>query len=149
MDDRMLQHSMFHFDRPCDLLNALHDLRSTTHLMLSGPEEKEHLQPLIDASNRSNSSLGRLTKGDVMKMIDLGRCTHSKLLVLLLEPTKESTSTIMWIDSLLRSASGGSFNATNTAILNCRALIPNASYNKIYKDDSPYASTLVDTHASE
>ena len=130
----MLQHPVFHFDRPCDLFDALQNLRIETPLI---PSRTEHLQPLINTSNRSNNSIGHLTEEDIHKMNDLGHCTHSKLLVLLLEPTKGSKSTINWIDSFLRSASGGSFNATNTAILNCRALIPNASYNKNYKDDSP------------
>jgi hypothetical protein len=132
----MSQIRSFDYDCLNGLFNRLSDLGIDTSFNAVGDEKVRHLKPLVDASRRSNNRMGRLTDQDVTKMENLGRCTHNKLLVLLLEPTKESNSTIDWIDSFLMSASRGSFSAANTAIINCRALLPNASYRKNYTDNS-------------
>jgi len=128
---------VFDFDRSPEVFNALNALKAELPVPCDKTPTAEYLEPLISASARSNNRMGRLTGADLEKMKDLGACQHSKLLVLLLEPTKESTATICWIDSFLQSASNGSLNKTNTAILNCRALIPNASFNKGFSDEHP------------
>ena len=101
-----------------------------------GELSKEHLQPIIDAGRRSTGALGRLSPSDVEKLEKHGSCTHSKVIVLLLEPTKRSEGTISEIGSFLRLASNGVLDEKNTAIINCRALIPNASFNDNYSDSS-------------
>lgn len=121
----------------------LSNICSSIHTLALGPSyasrrasTKQHLQPITDAADRSTSPLGSLTSSDVKKLHKHGSCTHNKIVVLLLEPTKHSEETIHQIGSLLRSASKGVLDEHNTAIINCRALIPNASYNENYADDS-------------
>jgi hypothetical protein len=133
----MFPNKLFDFDRSPEIFNTLHALKVDLPTPCDKTTKAEHLEPLISASSRSNNRMGRLTEADLEKMTELGACQHSKLLVLLLEPTKESTATIRWIDSFLQSASNGSLNKTNTAILNCRALIPNASFHNGYTDQHP------------
>lgn len=130
----MISSKYFTFHRKCDIPNALDNLRIDDTAKLMGEMQTSHLRPIIDASEKSTGKMGRLGDADLRKLKKLGSCTHSELLVLLLEPTKESSSTIVWVDSFLRSASRGKFDAQNTAILNCRALVPNASYNEKYSD---------------
>lgn len=107
----------------------------------SGTSTKEYLQPIIDAGKRSTGALGRLTTSDVEKLQKHGSCTHNKIVVLLLEPTKYSEDTISHIGSFLRLASKGVLDEHNTAIINCRALIPNASFNDRYSDSSRYVTS--------
>jgi hypothetical protein len=133
----MSSYKTFDFDRSHELFNALHALKVNLPTYCDQTPKVEHLKPLISASSRSNNIIGHLTVADLEKMKKLWACQHSKLLVLLLEPTKESSATICWIDSFLQSASNGSLNKTNTAILNCRALIPNASFHDGYTDRHP------------
>jgi hypothetical protein len=133
----MSSYKLFDFERSSEIFGALHALEVNLPTPSDRKPMVKHLEPLISASSRSNNRIGRLTEADVKKMKDLGACQHSKLLVLLLEPTKESIATICWIESFLQSASNGSLNKTNTAILNCRALIPNASFQAGYTDRHP------------
>lgn len=132
----------FDFERPGDIFNALDGLR----LAVSVPpfeQRTDHLQPLIDASNNSTARIDRLAEQNINKMEDPGQCKHNKLLVLLLEPTIMPEATIGWVDSFSRWPSCGSLNGFNTAIIICRAIVPNASYSKNYKNESAcvYSST--------
>lgn len=134
---KMSKSCNFDFENSGDLFNALDSLRVKVSTS-STKERTDHLEPLVNASNRSTGRMGRLTKSDISKMRDLGRCTHNKLLVLLLEPTKQSDDTVQYVDSFLQWASCGTLNRFNTAIIDCRALVPNASFNDRYKDTSAY-----------
>jgi hypothetical protein len=127
----------FDFEQPSALFNALDSLRVEVP-ELPTEEKTDHLEPLIKYANNSTSTMGRLTEHDIAKLRELGRCTHNRLLVLLLEPTGNSDETIQCIDHFLQWASCGSLNRSNTAIINCRTLIPNASFTATYRDDSPY-----------
>lgn len=133
----MFTKKQFTFDRKCDIPNALHSLRTDSSTDFVGATQTKHLEPIIDASKSSTGRMGRLNEKDLRKLQGLGSCNHTELLVLLLEPTRESDSTIVWIDSFLQSTTGGLLNRENTAILNCRALVPNASYTKGYTDCHP------------
>lgn len=115
---------------------SVHTLAFRPSYASDGKSTKEHLQPIINAGRRSTGALGRLTPSDVEKLEKHGSCTHNKLVVLLLEPTKRSEGTIAEIGSFLRLASNGVLDEHNTAIINCRALIPNASFNDNYSDSS-------------
>lgn len=122
-----------------DLWNAcssIHTLALRPSYASRGASTEKHLRPIIDAADRSTGALGSLTSSDVEKLQKHGSCTHNKIVVLLLEPTKHSEKSIHEIGSLLRSASKGILDEHNTAIINCRALIPNASYNESYVDSS-------------
>lgn len=132
---KMPEYCYFDYERPTDLFNALDGLRLEVSIP-SLEQRSDHLKPLIDASNNSTGRIGRLSQQDIERMQELGRCTHSRLLVLLLEPTVRSDATIEWVDSFLQSAACGSLNRSNTAIINCRSLIPNASYLPRYEDKS-------------
>jgi hypothetical protein len=103
---------------------------------LRGVSTTEHLRPIIEAADRSTGALGSLTCSDVQKLQKHGSCTHNKIAILLLEPTKYSEGTIFQVGNFLRSASKGVLDEHNTAIINCRALIPNASYDERYADSS-------------
>ena len=127
----------FDFERFSALFNALESLRREVPFLVTA-ERVDHLEPLIEASKNSNNQMGRLSEHDIDRMQDLGRCTHNRLLVLLLEPTKKSDETVECVDSFLRWASHGSLNRENTAIIDCRALVPNASYLERYTDNSAY-----------
>lgn len=96
----------------------------------------KYLQPIVEAANRSTGALGSLTSSDVQKLQKHGSCKHNKIAILLLEPTKYSEETILQVGTFLRSASKGVLDEHNTALINCRALIPNASYNERYADSS-------------
>lgn len=137
MTSEMFKYCHFDFEPPSARFSALDSLRVEIPLP-STKIKTEHLDPLIYASDHSTGRMGRLTERDKEKMRDLGECTHNKLLVLLLEPTQESEDTIECIDRFLKWASLGSLNRSNTAIINCRALVPNASYRPSYNDSSPY-----------
>ncbi|KAF2158752.1 hypothetical protein M409DRAFT_61410 [Zasmidium cellare ATCC 36951] len=130
----MFFYKEFTFPRNSDVSNALDSLRADGTAKLLGKIQTSHLHHIIEASRNSTSKLGSLDGSDLARLKWLGSCTHTELLILLLEPTKESNATIVWIDSFLRSATGGVFTAENTAIFNCRALTPNASYNRRYED---------------
>jgi hypothetical protein len=122
-----------------DLWNAcssIHTLALRPSYASRGASTEKHLRPIIDAADRSTGALGSLTSSDVERLQKHGSCTHNKIVVLLLEPTKHSEKSIHEIGSLLRSASKGILEEHNTAIINCRALIPNASYNESYVDSS-------------
>lgn len=121
---------------PWNACPSIHTLALRPSFASHGVPTKKHLQPIIDAARRSTGTLGRLTPSDVEKLEKHGSCTHSKIVVLLLEPTKRSEGTISDIGSFLRRASNGVLNEHNTAIINCRALIPNASFNDNYSDSS-------------
>lgn len=124
----------FAFEHECDIPNALDSLKVNGIGNILGTSRTRHLKPVIHASRNSNSEMGRLDERDMHRLKELGSCTHPELLILLLEPTKKSDSTIVWIDSFLQSASNGVFNRQNTAVLNCRALVPNASFHKKHTD---------------
>lgn len=128
------------FDIPdTDLENARSSIRTLAlrpSYAFRGAPANKHLKPIIDAADRSTGALGRLTPSDVEKLRKHGSCTHNKIVVLLLEPTKYSEDTISHIGSFLRLASKGVLDEHNTAIINCRALIPNASFNDRYSDSS-------------
>jgi len=132
----MLRYCNFDLEKPSALFNALDSLRVEVPLPFS-EQKTDHLEPLIEYARNSTGRMGRLNEHDIAKMQDLGRCTHNKILVLLLEPTGYSDDTIQCVDSFLQWASYGSLNRSNTAIINCRALVPNASFNDNYTDDSP------------
>lgn len=133
----MFLYKEFTFEHDYEIPNALDSLKVEGIEHVLGASQTRHLKPIIHASRKSNSKMGRLDDTDLHRLKELGSCTHPELLVLLLEPTKKSDSTIVWIDSFLRSASDGVFNRQNTAILNCRALVPNASFHKKYTDIHP------------
>lgn len=114
----------------------IQDLAHEPSYSVDQPRSERHLQPILGRAERSTGTLGRLSEGDVRKLKANGGCTHNKILVLLLEPTKFSQSTEEATGCYLRRASGELLNADNTAILDCRALVPNASYNERYSDGS-------------
>ena len=137
----------FDFEQSTALFNALDSLRVEVPLTTTS-ERTDHLQPLIKASENSNNPIGRLSRHDIKRMQDLGRCTHSRLLVLLLEPTKKSDDTVQFVDNILRWASRGTLNRFNTAIIDCRALVPNASYLERYTDNSAYVRSDSSSYSS-
>lgn len=120
----------------CNASSSIDDLALRPSYGLRGVSTTKHLRPIIEAANRSTGALGSLTCSDVQKLQKHGSCTHTKIAILLLEPTKYSEETILQVGTFLRSASKGVLDEHNTAIINCRALIPNASYNERYADSS-------------
>lgn len=120
----------------CNSRSSVYDLALRPSYALREVSTTKHLQPIIEAANRSTGELGSLTSSDVQKLQKHGSCKHNKIAILLLEPTKSSEETILQIGSFLRLASKGVLDEHNTAIINCRALIPNASYNGKYADSS-------------
>jgi hypothetical protein len=121
---------------PWNVRPSVHTLALRPSYASHGETTKKHLQPITDAAARSTGALGRLTPSDIEKLHKHGSCTHNKLAVLLLEPTKHSEETISKIGYFLRLASKGALDEHNTAIINCRALVPNASFNDRYSDSS-------------
>jgi hypothetical protein len=121
---------------PWNARPSVHTLALRPSYASHGESTKEHLRPITDAASRSTGALGRLTPSDIEKLHKHGSCTHNKLVVLLLEPTKYSEETISQIGYFLRLASNGALDEHNTAIIDCRALVPNASFNERYSDSS-------------
>jgi hypothetical protein len=117
------------------MLFDLHTCTSTFACLARNPTN-EHLRLITYAADRSTGTLGRLTPSDVEKLKKHGSCSHNKLVVLLLEPTKYSEGTVSQIGSFLQLASKGVLDEHNTAVINCRALVPNASFNDRYSDSS-------------
>lgn len=126
---------------PSIVWSSLQRLALRPSYAVRGDPTEEHLRPIIEAANRSTGTLGSLTPSDIERLRKYGSCTHNKIVVLLLEPTKHSEGTISQIGSFLGSASEGVLDEHNTAIINCRALVPNASFNRGYADSSRLATT--------
>jgi hypothetical protein len=120
----------------CNARSSIDDLTLRPSYDLRGVSTTKHLQPIIEAANRSTGVLGSLTCSDVQKLQKHRSCTHNKIAILLLESTKYSEETTLQVGTFLRSVSKGVLDEHNTAIINCRALIPNASYHKRYVDSS-------------
>lgn len=91
----MFFYKEFTFELACEIPNALDSLKVEGIEDVLGASRTQHLKPIIHASRKSNSKMGRLDDTDMHRLKELGSCTHPELLVLLLEPTKKSDSTIL------------------------------------------------------
>ena len=124
----------FRWKRPARITEALKDLLPETKL----PFWEDHLEPLVEFSRDVRWVHGLApTTHEIKNMRALGRCTHNLIAVILLEPAMSSrteqltdiweTPTLKCIDDMLRWCSKGTYNAENTAIMDVRTFLIDAS----------------------
>lgn len=130
MSQRTTELIDFDFENLRDVSGTLHILQRSIEMSQPEKYKEDHLAPLLDFDMSRLSSQSSLPSQLRKSIIELGRCTHRLLAVLLLEPTTGSRSTIDWIDFFLKVTTKGHLTGANTAIVNARALVPNASFNK-------------------